>query len=208
MPLIKRGPPGRPGNQAQGIDTAGGLSDASAEVRWKTARALGEDPSSVTRLADALGKETSPEVREAIFTSLVLIRTDASARAAVEFVRSEDAALRSGALDALAAMPEVAQPLLPGLLADPDPDVRILSCELARSMTPEAATQMLGHLLQTEAEANVCGAAVDVLAELGTPDAIGPLRACKSRFPDQAFLGFAIDDAIERAGAGRLDRNE
>ena len=208
MPLIKRGPPGAPDSQPHGTDLAAGLSDANPEARWKAARALGEDPSSVPQLARALATETSPQVREAIFTSLVLIRTDASARAAAEFVRSDDASLRGGALDALAAMPEVAQPMLPGLLADMDPDVRLLSCELVRKMAPEAATQMLGFLLKTETEVNVCGAAVDVLAEIGTPDAIGPLLACKSRFPDEAFLGFAIDDAIERAGAGRLDRNE
>ena len=208
MPLIKRGPPGAPNNQPQAADSAASLSDSNPETRWKAARALGGDPSSVPQLAKALAIETSSQVKEAIFTSLVLIRTDASARAAAEFVRSDDASLRGGALDALAAMPEVAQPMLPGLLADMDPDVRLLSCELVRKMAPEAATQMLGFLLKTETEVNVCGAAVDVLAEIGTPDAIGPLLACKSRFPDEAFLGFAIDDAIERAGAGRLDRNE
>jgi len=206
MPLIRRGPPGAPDSQKE-TNAAAGLFDPSPEARWKAARALGEDPSAVPQLSKALATETSLQVREAIFTSFVLIRSDASARAAAEFMRSEDASLRSGALDALAAMPEITQVLLPGLLGDGDPDIRILSCELARSMTPEAATSLLGFLLQTETEVNVCGAAVDVLAELGTPDAIAPMLACKSRFPDQAFLGFAIDDAIERAGAGRLDRD-
>lgn len=208
MPLIRRGPPGTSDSQPQATEFTAGLSDVNPETRWRAARALGEDPSSVPQLAKALATESSPQVREAIFTSLVLIRTGASARATAEFMRSDDASLRGGALDALIAMPEVAQPLLPGLLADMDPDVRILSSELARSMPPEVATQMLSFLLQTETEVNVCGAAVDVLAEVGTPEAIGPMLACKSRFPDEAFLGFAIDDAIERAGAGRLDRNE
>ena len=207
MPLIRRGPPGAPDSQPKETDPAAGLFAADPATRWKAARALGEDPSSVPQLSKALATESSPQVREAIFTSFVLIRTDASARAAAEFMRSEDASLRSGALDALAAMPELSQALLPALLADMDPDVRILSCELARSMTPEAATRVLVFLLQSETEVNVCGAAVDVLAELGTPDAVAPMLACKSRFPDEAFLGFAIDDAVERAGAGRLDRN-
>lgn len=206
MPLIKRGPP-TSGAQAL-VDPAAKLSDANAETRWQAARALGEIPSSVPLLAEALTSETSAQVREAIFTSLVLIGTEASGRAAAEFVRSDDAALRTGALDALAAMPEAAEVLLPDLLNDADQDVRILSCELARNLSPDVATRLLGHLLRTEAQPNVCAAAVEVLAEVGTPDAIDPLRACKTRFPDEAFLGFAIDDAIERAGAGRLDKGE
>lgn len=208
MPLIRRGPPGAQDTQPEKPAIADDLLSASPDERWKAARALGADPSSVVQLAKALAKETSPQVKEAIFTSFLLIRTPASANAAAEFVRSDDASLRSGALDALAAMPEVTQSLLPGLLADMDPDVRILSCDLARSMAPDRATQMLSFLLETETEVNVCAAAVDVLAEVGTPDAVASMRACKARFPDETFLGFAIDDAIERAGAGRLDRNE
>jgi HEAT repeat protein len=206
MPLIKRGPPGAP--EGERTDIAAGLSAVSEQARWSAAREAGADPSSVPQLAKALAEETSPQVREAIFTSLVRIRTEASARTAAEMMRSDDAALRSGAIDALCAMPEMTQRILPGLLADMDPDVRLLSCELARSMAPDAAMQMLVFLLKTETEVNVCGAAIDVLAEVGTLDAVGPMLACKSRFPDEAFLGFAIDDAIERAGAGRLDRNE
>jgi len=208
MPLIRRGAATTPQPAQAPSASASGLSASDVETRWKAARALAADPSSVPDLATALASETALQVREAIFTSLLLIRTEASARATAEFIRSEDAGLRSGALDALAAMPEFAEQLLPSLLADQDPDVRILSCELARSVPPDAATRALGVLLQAETEVNVCGAAVEMLAEVGTADAIAPLNACKLRFPGEAFLGFAIDDAIERAGAGRLDRNE
>jgi len=206
MPLIRRDSPGASPPRPEG-DTIAQLSDANPDTRWKAARVLGKHADAVPALATALQVETSSQVREAIFTSLLLIRSDASARAAAEFVRSEDAALRSGALDALAAMPEVVERILPGLLQDPDSDVRILSCDLARTMPGEVATRLLSGLLQAEAEPNVCGAAVEVLAEVGTAEAIAPLRACKARFPGEAFLGFAIDDAIERAGAGRLDMN-
>ncbi|HEV7692729.1 MAG TPA: HEAT repeat domain-containing protein [Hyphomonadaceae bacterium] len=206
MPLIRRDPSGASAPKLEG-DAVTQLSDANPDVRWKAARALGKQPDAVPALAAALHTETLPQVREAIFTSLVLIRTDASARAAAEFVRSEDAALRSGALDALAAMPDVVERILSSLLQDADSDVRILSCDLARTVPGDVATRLLGALLQAEAEPNVCGAAVEVLAEVGTADAIGPLTACKARFPGEAFLGFAIDDAIERVGAERLDMN-
>ena len=42
-------------------------------------------------------------------------------------LRSDDASLRNGAVEALQAMPEAVRPLLPGLLADGDADVRILA---------------------------------------------------------------------------------
>jgi HEAT repeat protein len=180
------------------------LSSADPEVRWKAARALSEsgagEPGAVAALGEALAREGSPQVREAIFTSLVRIRTEASGRAAAQFVASEDAALRSGALDALAAMPDVAAALLAEMLLDADPDVRLLSCELARVAPAEVATRLLGGLIERESEVNVCSAAVEVLADIGAADAVMPLLACKARFPGEAFLGFAIDDAIERSG--------
>ena len=170
MPLIRRDP-SAPATPKPRSAAAAQLSDANPDIRWKAARALGEQPDSVPALAKTLETETSPQVREAIFTSLVLIRNEASARAAAQFVRSEDAALRSGALDALAAMPDVVERILRDLLADSDPDVRILSCDLARTIPGDTATRMLSMLLQTETEPNVCGAAVEVL--LAAPAAQG-----------------------------------
>jgi HEAT repeat protein len=207
MPLIRRdtGAP-KDGNPPAG-DALAQLRDPNPDVRWKAVRDLAQDPGAHAALAGALMMETSPQVREAIFTSLVQIGSDASARAAATFIRSEDAALRTGALDALAAMPEATEHLLPDLLADADADVRLLSCELARALAPDVATQLLGALLLNEREVNVCGAAVEVLSEVGAPEAIGPMLACKARFPDEAFLGFAIDEAVARAGAGRVTGN-
>jgi HEAT repeat protein len=195
MPLIRRGSSGQGGGDDR---DAGDLSSSNADTRWRAARALATDAGATSNLATALQHEAAPQVREAIFTSLVLIGTAESAAAAASFMRSDDAALRSGALDALAAMPERAAELLAELLADPDPDVRILSCELARSIAPADASHVLSGLLGTEAHANVCGAAVEVLAEVGTAQVVPALLACRARFPDETFLEFAIDDAITR----------
>lgn len=180
------------------------LRHADAQVRWNAARALGHEAGATEALREALSNETSAEVREAIFTSLVQICTDASAGVAAAFIRSETAAMRTAALDALAIMPGPTQRLLPGLLADADADVRLLSCELARSLSPDVATRLLGDLLGHERDPNVCGAAVEVLADVGTSAAVAPLLACKARLSHEAFLGFAIDEAVARAGAGRF----
>jgi len=208
MPLIRR-EPGVTGNATPARDAAADqLHDASAEIRWQAARALAHDETAVPALVAALGAEASPQVREAILTSLVQIGSRESALAISRFIQSDDAALRTAVLDALAAMPDRAETLLPALLRDDDPDVRLLSCELGRVLPPDIATRRLGALLEIERHINVCAAAVEVLAEVGTPDAVAPLLACKARFPNEAFLGFAIDEAVARAGAGRLTRNE
>ena len=74
-------------------------------------------------LASALSRESDPRVREAIFTGLARIATAESAAAVVPYLRSDDASLRTGAIDALRAMPRLRAAHLPLLLADPDADV-------------------------------------------------------------------------------------
>ena len=58
------------------------------------------------------------------------------------------------------------------LLDDSDSDVRILATELARNMPAADATHVLCTLLEHEQHPNVCAAAIDVLAEVGTRDAL------------------------------------
>lgn len=209
MPLIRReNPQGERGKGASSVasdqDALSLLSQGDPELRRKAARALGNQASATYALGQALSVETSADVREAIFTSLVQIGTDDSARVAASFIRSDVAAVRTAALDALAVMPGPTERLLPGLLADPDADVRLLSCELCRSVPTDVAIRLLGDLLGHERDANVCGAAVEVLAEVGTSEAVAPLLACKARLSHEAFLGFAVDEAVARAGAGRF----
>ncbi len=47
-------------------------------------------------------------------------------------------------------MPDAASGCIPGLLADADPDVRLLACELARDLPTAEAAALLGRLLATE----------------------------------------------------------
>ena len=89
-------------------------------------------------------------------------------------------------------------PFMASLLGDGDTDVRILATELARNMPAEDATRVLCGLLEHEQHPNVCAAAIDVLAEVGTRDAIPTLQACAERFSGTPFLPFAIATAIAR----------
>jgi len=134
-----------------------------------------KDASGRALVGEALLLEKDSRVREAIFTSLVRMATPQSALTILPHLRSDDATLRTGALDALRMMPEATQPHLKALLGDPDADVRLLACDLVRAQSPADATQMLTALLETEPEPNVCAAAVDVLAEVCEPAAPLPL---------------------------------
>jgi len=154
-------------------------------------------------LGKALSQETDARVREAIFTSLISSSTAESIEAILPHLRSDDANLRTGALDALRAMPAAARPYLPALLADEHPDVRLLSCEIARALSSAQATPLLCDLLDREAEANVCAAAIDVLAEIGGPEALPVLARCAERFAHTPFLAFAIKVAAQRISGPR-----
>ena len=137
-------------------------------------------------------------MREAIFTSLARIATAESVELVLPFLRSDDAHLRTGALDALRAMKGVVWPYVPQLLDDRDADVRLLACELARNLPGEEAARLLCELLDSELEPNVCASAVEVLAEVGGPEALPVLARCADRFRGTAFLEFSIKITADR----------
>ncbi len=197
MPLIRRDQAGTAPDDA----TAADLDRGSADERWTAARRLAGRADAVARLGQALARETDDRVREAIYTSLLRTGGPEAVAAVLPHLRSDDAARRTGALDALQAMPAAARDRLPDLLADADPDVRILACELARALPDRQTAGLLARLIEDEAQVNVCAAAVDVLAEIGTAEIAGALAVCAARFADQPFLGFAIKVALRRIGA-------
>ena len=131
-------------------------------------------------------------------TALMRVGDGASVRALLPYLRAQDAALRSSAIETLQALPDAVSPFINTLLADADPDVRILATELVRNIPADRATRILSDLLEQELQPNVCAAAVDVLAEVGTRDALPALRACAERFRDTPFLPFAIATTIGR----------
>jgi HEAT repeat protein len=206
MPLVRKPTgPARPRSPSP-AEVLVGLGSENPDERWDAARAASELPDSAAAVAAALSRETDPHVREALFTSLTRIGTRDSITRILPMLRSDDAALRTGALDALRSSAAVAREVLPQLLSEPDADVRILSCELARALPSEEASRSLCTLLADEPEVNVCAAAVEVLAEVGTPAALPVLARCARRFPQVPFLSFAIKLATDRiTAAGARD---
>jgi HEAT repeat protein len=173
------------------------LASASPDERWAAARAA-SGPAAIPSLAEALAHERDSRVREAIFTALARIGSAESAKAVLPYMRLDDANTRAGAMDALRAMPDACRPYLPELLADPDPDVRLLVCDLARDAGGADGPRWLCELIETEPQANVCAAAVEVLGEIGDARALPALLNCAQRFPDDPFLGFAIKVVADR----------
>jgi HEAT repeat protein len=177
------------------------LADGSDDERWNAARTAATLPDALPLLTEALSRERVPRVREAIFTALAKIGSSDSAAAALPYIRSDDASQRTAALDALRAMPTAAAGHLPQLLNDTDTDVRLLACEIARALPADDASRMLGELLEREVNANVCAAAVEVLAEAGNVASLPILALCAARFPDDPFLTFAVKIARDRIGS-------
>lgn len=198
MPLIRKPADTRPSSQPDPGSVPKALASPHAEERWAAARAAAEVPGGVGALAEALRTEQDPRVREAMFTGLARSGMPEGIQEIIPFLRSDDANLRSGALDALRAAAGAVHTILSHLLNDADPDIRILSCELARSLPSAEATSLLCALIGREPQLNVCAAAIDVLAEVGSIEALPALAECAQRFRDAPFLGFAVKIATDR----------
>ncbi|HEX4183721.1 MAG TPA: HEAT repeat domain-containing protein [Caulobacteraceae bacterium] len=202
MPLIRKDSSAPTAPQAATAPSdAHGLTQGSASERRATARALGANPDEIEALGQALASEADPHVRGAIFTSLVRHAGPASVAAILPHLRSDDANLRTGALDALRAMPQAVEPQLSALLGDADSDVRLLACEIVRGLSPNYGTPLLTALLERESEVNVCAAAIEVLAETGDADALPALSRCAERFANEPFLVFSVKVASDRIRA-------
>jgi HEAT repeat protein len=202
MPLIRKTPD--PVAKAGGPDfeaTCAALRSPETDARWTAARALAGFPRAAGLLGEAAASEPDERVREAMFTSLARIGTDQSIAALLPHVRSDDSSRRTGAMDALKAMPGMLAGVLAGLLNDPDSDVRGLACDLCRELPSAEATVLLDRVLDSDPDVNVCAGAVDVIADIGSPEALTHLQRCAARFPGQPFLQFAIRIACDRIGA-------
>jgi HEAT repeat protein len=173
------------------------LASASPDERWSAARAA-SDPAAIPSLGEALAREYDARVREAIFTALARIATPESAQVVLPYLRVDDANTRTGAMDALRAMQHACKPYLPGLLTDPDADVRLLACDVVREMGGSDGPGWLCALIETEPQANVCAAGVEALGEIGDGAALPSLSRCAERFPDDPFLAFAIKVIADR----------
>lgn len=182
-------------------NAAGATTPLPAAARRQALRALATTEGGAARLVEQLQQEHDRSVREAGFTALLQAPGPATVQALLPLLRSDDAGLRNGALDVLAHLPEPTAAAIDGLLADADPDVRILTVNLLQELQHPGVLGWLLGVLAQEPQVNVVAAAVEVLTELADPRATAPLRAARERFADEPFLAFAIDLALQRTAA-------
>jgi HEAT repeat protein len=202
MPFVRKpttpAAPPASSSEDDGASVLARLRSADPDERWSAARSAATVTGGAAALATALRVETDPHIRAALFTGLARVGTAQGSTELLNLLRSDQSSLRTGALDALRTLGAGLHELLPQLLSDADADIRILSCELARALPAEEASTLLCNLLAGEQDVNVCAAAVDVLAEVGTPDACPVLARCAARFARSPFLGFAVKTATDR----------
>lgn len=174
------------------------LADPDAGVRRWAARDLAIHPQAAPRLAARLDAESDASVRAVLFSSLAQIGGPAVVDAVLPLLRSEDAMLRNGAIELLAGLPDAVAPRIEALLADADSDVRIFSVNLLGQLPHPRVPYWLAQVLQRETEANVVGAALEVLAEVGGPELAQPLRQTMARFADEPYITFAAELVLQR----------
>lgn len=176
------------------------LDDTDPAIRRWAARDLLAYPASTTALVARLKREDDRSVREFILTSLTRLGDDIAVAGLVEWLRSEDAVVRNEAIEAMKSLPDEVAPIMGGLLADPDPDVRIMAVNVLESLRHPHVEDWLIDVIDNDTVINVCGTAVDLLGEVGSPAARASLLRLRARYLTEPYIQFATDLALKRLG--------
>jgi HEAT repeat protein len=208
MALLKRQPadaPAPPAERQRPRDCANliaQLEDANAAARRWAARDLTDCPAASAALADRLQREPEGSVREVILTALVSLGDAVAVAGLVQCLRSEDVALRNEAIEAMKLLPDAVATIMGGLLADPNPDVRIFAVNVLESLRHPEVEAWLLQVIEHDPHVNVCATAVDLLGEVGSAASRAPLLQLKARFPGEPYIQFAANLALKRLSDG------
>lgn len=178
------------------------LQHTDAGERRLAALALLPHNGAATYLIEHLKEESSAIVREAVFTTLARLGDPAALAGLAQCLRSEDAHLRNGAIETLKLLPEQTATLIPKLLADANSDVRILTINILESLRHPSVEEWLMQVLDSDTHLNVCGAALDLLVELGSARSQASIERVKQRFGSEPYIQFAADLALKRIQQG------
>ena len=152
-------------------------------VREAAALELGRYPASrALRYLVAMLSDESPEVIHAAKRSFVALNVREAVEAAMDLLRSEDARLRSVAVEIIAQMGSVAISPVTALLDERDRDVRQFAVNILKRMqVPEAEDVLIRALL--DEEVNVAIEAAAALGDVGTSSAVPYLTQCLQKDP-------------------------
>lgn len=173
------------------------LTDPDPNVRRWAALDLHDETGAVAPLAAALALESDPAVREAQLSTLAGLGGPDVVAALVPHLRSTDATLRNACLEWLGQIPATAD-AVPGLIGDDDPAVRMLAVPLVGSLHDPRVPGWLLGLVAADPDANVCGAAISELADMGDETAVPVIEGAVARFPSDPFIAFAARTSVSR----------
>ncbi|OAI01646.1 HEAT repeat domain-containing protein [Methylomonas methanica] len=169
--------------------------------RW-AARDLADCPAASAALVSRLQLEDDVSVREVILTTLTVMGNEVAVVGLVNCLRSEKVALRNEAIEAMKQLPDEVAPIMRGLLADADPDVRIFAVNILESLRHPEVESWLISVIDHDPELNVCATAVDLLGEVGSSASREPLLRLKARYTQVPYIQFATDLALKRISDG------
>jgi len=178
--------------------------DADPETRRKAAQGFIRAGGEPAALCAHLEEEGNLAVIETAMTALADAGGETVVALLVDLLRSENASLRVQVVTALQALPVETAPHIDALLVDPDPDVRILAANILQEFPDKRTNGWLLSLVRTDPHVNVCMAAVEALAETGTPDMVDDLNSLTHRFPHHPFVRSAVAH-VSRLIDGRSD---
>ncbi|GLY17148.1 PBS lyase [Kineosporia sp. NBRC 101677] len=193
MALVRKTPQDEPATEPPPARDFGSLAerlhDRDPETRRLAAIDLREYPRAGLTLVEAVAAEQDRTVRDALLTTLAGFDSVEVAQALAQFLRSDDASLRTAVTDSLIAMADCAPDVLPGLLADPDPDVRIRAVTVVKELaTSEHLCRLLEELVAFDEVENVVAASVEALYDLDAPVLLATAELAVRRFPGNPYL--------------------
>jgi hypothetical protein len=163
--------------------------------------ACGGDPAAVPDLLRWFASETDATVRDALCTQLARHDRDDVVAAMAAALRSPDAAVRAAAVHVLVSARSASARLLPGLVADPDPDVRTLSVMVLAGTPGDQAAALLRTVVRTDENQNVVAAAASELVARFGPLCAEDVLLASVRFPTDPYIAFACREVSGGAGA-------
>ncbi len=169
--------------------------------RW-AARDLVDYPHADAALAERLLMEQDLSVREVILTSLTRLGSPVAIHALLACLRSQDASLRNEAIVCMQQLPAEVAPIMQQLLTCDDADLRIFAVNILGALCHPQVEAWLIQVLQQDCHVNVCAAALDLLAEVGTRQALSAIGLVRQRFAEQPYIQFAADLALKRINEG------
>ncbi|MFD1384985.1 HEAT repeat domain-containing protein [Rhodanobacter aciditrophus] len=178
------------------------LESQDPAARRLAARELKEFSVAAPALINALAREPNVRVKGAILVSLQYIGGARVFEGLVPFLRSEDVGLRNGIIEILQGMPEEVSKHISSLLHDDDSDVRIFAIDILQTLAHPDTPLWLMDVIKNDEHVNVVATAIDRLIEVGNPEHLPAIEQVKVRFPNEPYISFIVDLALQRLKGG------